>query len=157
MGTRLWACVQMTAWNRRTRRPMSCGSSVSSNYLSSCCFGGLLSIPWCIAATRCSAPKSEQALTKFSVDVLHIHHLGIFQDWILRALWLFVDFDILGARRKAKAQILTETLSRIRRMLSAWYPIYEKKLADNKVTRVGSVFNNLTGTDDAKGTAAKGS
>ena len=52
-----------TAWNRHPRWSMSCSLSVSSNFLSSCCFGGLLSIPWCIAVTHCSAPKSEQALT----------------------------------------------------------------------------------------------
>ena len=87
------------------------------------------------------------SIDEFSVDVLHALHLGIFQDWILRALWLSVDFDLLDAGRKAKSQILTETLSRIRRMLSAWYPIYEKKLGGNKDTRVGSVFNNLIGSD----------
>ena len=86
-------------------------------------------------------------IDQFSVDVLHTLRLGTFQDWILRALWLFVDFDLLDTWRKAKSQILTETLSRIRRMLSAWYPIYEKKLRDNKATHVGSVFNNLTGSD----------
>ena len=62
-------------------------------------------------------------IDEFNVDVLHTLHLGMFQDWILRALWLFVDFDFLDTRRKSKSQILTETLSRIRRMLSAWYPI----------------------------------
>ena len=39
---------------------------------------------------------------------------------------------------------------RIRRMPSAWYPNYEQKLGDNKVTRVGSVFNNLIGSDGEK-------
>ena len=52
-------------------------------------------------------------IDEFSVDVLPSLHLGIFQDWILRALWLFVDFDLPDTGRKAKSQILKGTLSRI--------------------------------------------
>ena len=61
------------------------------------------------------------SIDQFSVDVLHALHSGMFQGWILGALWLFVDFDFLDTGRKAKSQILTESLSRIRRLLSAWY------------------------------------
>ena len=40
-----------------------------------------------------------------------------------------------------------ETLSRIRRMLNDWYPLYEKKIVNHKVTGAGSVFNNLIGSN----------
>lgn len=89
----------------------------------------------------------------FSVHVLHTLHLGVFQDWILRTLWLFYVFDFLDTGRKAKSQLLKETFSRIRRMLGDWYPNYEKKLGVNKVARVGSVFNNLIGSDCERVTA----
>ena len=92
-------------------------SRVSSNVLSSCCFGGLLSIPWCMAVTRCSASSSEQALTS-SASTCSTLHLGMFQDWILRALWLYVDFDLLDTGRKTKSHIRKESLSRFRRMTS---------------------------------------
>ena len=73
-------------------------------------------------------------------------HFGIFQDWILRALWLFVDFDLPDTGRQAESQILKDTQSRVRRMLSDRCPVYENKLGENKVTRIASVFNNLMGT-----------
>ena len=38
------------------------------------------------------------SIDQFSVDVLHTLHLGIFQDCILRALWLFVKTEHLVAR-----------------------------------------------------------
>ena len=94
-------------------------------------------------------PSAEigTSIGQFSGDELHTLHLDVFRVLTLRAPWLFVDFGLLDAGRKAKSQILTETLSRIRRMLSAWYHVYENKLGDDKVTRVGTVFNNLTGSD----------
>ena len=36
-----WIPVQTTAWNCRPRWPMSCSSRFSSNFQSSCCFGGV--------------------------------------------------------------------------------------------------------------------
>ena len=94
-------------------------------------------------------PSAEigTSIGQFSGDEVHTLHLDVFRVLTLRATWLFVDFGLLDAGRKAKSQILTETLSRIRRMLSAWYHVYENKLGDDKVTRVGTVFNNLTGSD----------
>ena len=124
-------CASCEVTNRRNRWPMSCSSTVSSNFMSSCCFGCLLSIPWCIAVTHFSV-EIGTSIDEFSADVLRALHLGIFQASILPALWLFVDFDLLDTGRKAKSQILKETLSRTRRMLSDLYSIYDKKLGDNE-------------------------
>ena len=85
-----------------------------------------------------------------SVDVLHTLLWGIFQGWILRALWLFVDFALPDTGRKAKSPIPKETVPRPTNAERFWCPIFEKKLGDHKVTRVGSVFNNLSGSHSAR-------
>ena len=79
--------------------------------------------------------ENGSSIDEFSVDVLHTLH------WIGScALWLFMDFDLLDTRRRAKSQTLKETVSRIRRMLS-----------------VGNPFNNLIGSDGDRSTAAQSS
>ena len=105
---------------------------------------GLLSILWCLAVTYCPASRSEQALTS-SASTCSTHSTWAFSR--IGSCAPFGDFDLLDTGSKAKSQIVKETLSCIRRMLSHWYPIFKKKLGDNKVTRVGSVFNNLIGSD----------
>lgn len=91
--------------------------------------------------------RSGISATAICVDELHTLHLGIFQDFVLAALWQIIEQDVFGERGGLSEDAYTAKVALVlRSRLFGWYRMEKKKnpakplyeLADFGLATIGS-------------------
>lgn len=89
----------------------------------------------------------------FSIDVLHTLHLGVFQFWIGRVLWVFFEADVFRTQHTGMEDCIKATLAEFCARLKDWYPRYKRKLGESAgraVTQVRTIKPSMVGTEESQ-------
>ena len=98
----------------------------------------------------------------FTIDTLHTLHLGVFQFWLARCLWLFISTDAYSTGAAYSVDRISATLNSLMSELKDWYPAYEQSRpltpqgSRKPVTRVTRITMSMLGTEAAPVVKLKG-
>ena len=85
----------------------------------------------------------------FSLDIVHTLHLGVFQYWVLRAVWQCVQSDVWATEVTRLVDRKRHSLKAMRSDLRDWYQAYEARKASmgETVTGVNHLKESMIGTE----------
>ena len=83
----------------------------------------------------------------FAVDTLHTLHLGVFKQWILRALWCLLVADVFGCGATQHKEIIRLGLLSFKAALFKWYAVEEKRYPSKKLSRIANLTPSMIGSE----------
>ena len=86
-----------------------------------------------------------------AIDAMHTLCLGVFQQWVVHAIWAILDVNLQGSTASDQESRDVANIKALRTQLFKWYPAAEKQLASkgHSLTRVSDINVKAIGSRSA--------